>query len=263
MALDRNEMARLHEEFLARLNGGRKSKASGSTWKDQGDGRNNELTDDFAFAWDGKATRGQSITIDRAMIAKIREQAAGERPQIGLRWYGSDDLRQVDEDLIVITAADYAELLAAARSAVHFAQTSGLPVITVPTASQEQDLTGPGGWLPDPEWIREREGKWTSPPPALHGIYPADLPPPPQEMWPCLIVDSRHAPGDATGAMQSHGYQVDADGRVTEHGIHSVRSDMGLGWVALYVNDTIVRSGMLYVDGALRVQIVPKRTQLS
>jgi hypothetical protein len=250
MALDRNEMARLHEEFLAQLNGGRKSKASGSTWRDQADGRGNELTEEFAFAWDGKSTRGQSITIDRQMIAKIREQAAGERPMFGLRWYGSDDLRQVDEDLIVVTAADFAELLMEARYR---------PDSFTAPAPAEQDLTGPGGWLPDPPYLREREGRWMSPEPSrpLHGDYPADLPPPPHEMWPCLVVDSRTDQENHLGA-DNDGYQISADGRVTNFGVHSVRYDTGLGHVTLYVNDIIVRSGQLYVDKALRVTVSPR-----
>lgn len=272
MAPDRNEMARLHEEFLAALNGGRKSKASGSTWKDQGDGRGNSLTEEFAFAWDGKSTRGQSIAVSREMITKIREQAAGERPQIGLRFYGSDDLRQVDEDWIAITAADYAELLADARYR---------PDSVVVPAPAEQDLTGPGGWLPDPPFVREREGRWQDPlatpdythtdpgpqvvilpqdgvpgpvPPPLHGVYPADLPPPPHQLWPCLVVDSRTLPGEPA-RRENKGYQVAIDGRITEFSVSSVRYDTGLGHTTLYVNEGIVRSGQLYVDGALRVMV--------
>lgn len=105
------QMGDKHEVFLAQVNGGTKSRASGSQWHDQGDGRNTH-DEPFAFCWDGKSTRGQQIAVTLAMIAKIREQAQGERPQIGLRWYGNDALDQVTEDWIAITAADFEELKA-------------------------------------------------------------------------------------------------------------------------------------------------------
>src|SRR5579859_2239381 len=111
------QMGELHEVFLAKINGGAKTRGSGSQWHDQGDGRDNHDRP-FAFCWDGKSTRGQQIAITLAMIAKIREQAQGERPQIGLRWYGNDALDQVTEDWIAITAADFEEMkLAAIRGA--------------------------------------------------------------------------------------------------------------------------------------------------
>lgn len=105
------QMGDKHEVFLAQVNGGTKTRASGSQWHDQGDGRNTH-DEPFAFCWDGKSTRGQQIAVTLAMIAKIREQAQGERPQIGLRWYGNDALDQVTEDWIAIPAADFEELKA-------------------------------------------------------------------------------------------------------------------------------------------------------
>lgn len=105
------QMGDKHEVFLAQVNGGTKTRASGSKWHDQGDGRNAH-DEPFAFCWDGKSTRGQQIAVTLAMIAKIREQAQGERPQIGLRWYGNDALDQVTEDWIAIPAADFEELKA-------------------------------------------------------------------------------------------------------------------------------------------------------
>ena len=57
------------------------------------------------------------------------------------------------------------------------------------------------------------------------------------------------------------GYNIAADGYVNEYGVTSVRYDMGLGYVRLYVNDTVVRSGMLFVDRALRVTVSPPAVQ--
>jgi hypothetical protein len=110
-------MGELHEIHLAEINHGTKTKSSGNQWHDQGDGRNTH-DEPFAFCWDGKSTRGKQIAVTLDMIAKIREQAQGERPQIGLRWYGNDALDIVLEDWIAVTDADFEEMkLAAIRVA--------------------------------------------------------------------------------------------------------------------------------------------------
>lgn len=49
------------------------------------------------------------------MIAKIAEQAGGERPGLGLRWYDTDRLDRVGFDWVAISGADFSELLIAAR----------------------------------------------------------------------------------------------------------------------------------------------------
>lgn len=243
MAVDRNEMARLHEEFLAELNGGRDSRGSGQTWQDQGDGRNNRITTEFAFAWDGKATRGKSITVDRAMIDKIREQAAGERPEIGLRWYDTDDLRRVGEDWVAIPAADYGELLAAGRLA----------------AEAENSLVEAGRLQAEARAvIAAHAPPRPGPPPraVLGSPFPDDLPPPLPVMWPCLVIDARHEEAGA-GELRSKGYWVTDDGTVSDYagGIGSVRYDTGMGEMRLYANDVRVLRGQLYIDRVLRVTV--------
>jgi hypothetical protein len=111
-------MGELHEIFLAEVNGGTKTRSSGNQWYDQGDGRDNHDAP-FAYCWDGKSTRGKQIAVTLDMLAKIREQAQGERPQIGLRWYGNDALDTVLEDWIAVPAADFEEMkLAAIQSAL-------------------------------------------------------------------------------------------------------------------------------------------------
>jgi len=115
MTADRKKMGDLHEFFLAKLFGGRQSRGSGNQWRDQGDGRNNHLTTEPAYCWDGKSTRGESITVTRAMIAKICGQSGAERPAIGLRWYGNDRLDLVDADWVALPAEDVREMLEMAR----------------------------------------------------------------------------------------------------------------------------------------------------
>lgn len=109
------EMGDRHEQYLAELFGGTKTRASGSKWFDQGDVRNNH-DEPFAFCVDGKSTLGETIGVSRKMIAKIREQSQGESPAFGLRWYGTANLDQVDEDWALLTGDDLGSLLADARA---------------------------------------------------------------------------------------------------------------------------------------------------
>lgn len=109
------QMGEKHEAYLAEVLSGTKTRGSGSKWFDQGDVRNNH-DEPFAFCADGKSTLGKSIGVTREMLAKIREQAQGERPAIGLRFYGNANLDDVDEDWVAVQGADFEELLPAARA---------------------------------------------------------------------------------------------------------------------------------------------------
>jgi hypothetical protein len=109
-------MGELHEEYLAELNGGRKTRSSGNQWADQGDGYNHH-DDPFAFNWDGKSTKGKQIAVTLGMIQTQIENAQGERPMLGLRWYGTEDLREVTADWIAVQASDWGEVLETAREA--------------------------------------------------------------------------------------------------------------------------------------------------
>ena len=103
------KMAEKHEAFLSILFNGRRTKASGSQWSDQMDGRHNQ-EQEFSFAWDGKSTFGKSIGISRVMWEKAKEQAASWRPMLALRFYDTEAL-DVGVDLAVVSASDLAELI--------------------------------------------------------------------------------------------------------------------------------------------------------
>lgn len=109
MAIDRHAMGEKHEEWLAETFGGRKTRGSGSQWRDQMDGRQNRYEVEFAFAWDGKSTMAQSITIDRPMLRKAVQQAGSERPMIGVRFYDDERLRGF-EDWVLVKAEDLIEI---------------------------------------------------------------------------------------------------------------------------------------------------------
>jgi hypothetical protein len=108
------KMGDAHEAFLCSLFEGRQARGSGNQWRNPMDGRTSRKHLRFAFAWDGKSTLGKSLSIPLTMIAKAREQAGGERPMIGLRWYKNEGL-EVARDWVAVDAHDMAEVLEAAN----------------------------------------------------------------------------------------------------------------------------------------------------
>ncbi|MFD8650695.1 hypothetical protein [Streptomyces mirabilis] len=107
-------MGDAHEQHLAEVLGMRQTAGSGNQWRDPIDARHNRLDSQYAFAVDGKSTLAKSISITRAMWEKAVEQAGGERPMLGLRFY-DDNARKVHADLAACDLLDFAELLEAAR----------------------------------------------------------------------------------------------------------------------------------------------------
>jgi hypothetical protein len=107
---DKVKMGELHVQFLAGLIEARVTPGSGNQWNDPIDARANRLDTEFAFAAEGKSTLGESIAFSRPLIAKAREQAGGERPLIGLRFYGTERLDRIDEEWIAVTADDFREM---------------------------------------------------------------------------------------------------------------------------------------------------------
>jgi hypothetical protein len=103
-------MSEKHEEFIAEAFGGRKSRGSGSQWRDPADGRMDRRGDIICFAWDCKSTRHASITIKRVDLDKVTEQAHGDRPMLPLRFYDDDRLRGF-EDWALVKVDDLGELI--------------------------------------------------------------------------------------------------------------------------------------------------------
>lgn len=103
-----------HEQFLAELLDGRRTRGSGNQFNDQMDGRN-DTTQPHALAWDGKATQGKSVGVTRAMWEKAVEQAHGLIPVLALRWYHEGYTLKPELDLVTVEANDFAAILADAR----------------------------------------------------------------------------------------------------------------------------------------------------
>lgn len=275
MAIDRAKMAEFHEQFLAKLNGGVKSKASGSQWTDQADGRNCRITTDFAFAWDGKSTCGQGISVTRDMLRKIREQAGGERPQIGLRFYETERLDAVAEEWIAVTAADFGELLEAARGpavvpapeiALSDAELDAFrAALEKVLEGKHAEIAGPGTarvLLVPPDWYQQAEaaiaGQSRPPAPQLPPeamSLPLDMPDgfPGRSLWPCTLVEVWH---DSGGQLHKRGYHIGLDGRTQSFAVGDVRVEpVSAAESRLIVNDQVVRRGELHTDGKLTVRV--------
>jgi hypothetical protein len=110
------DLSNLHEDFLADLLKGRKTKNSGAQWNDQMDGVNDPYEQPYAMAWDGKATQGKSVGVTRDMWAKAVEQSHGLITALALRWYGPGYALKPELDLIAVEAQEFAAILADARA---------------------------------------------------------------------------------------------------------------------------------------------------
>ena len=105
-------MSDRHEADVAALLGCRMTKSSGNQFNDQMDGRHDGGA--WRFAFDGKATFGQSIGVSRAMWDKAIEQSHGARPLLPLRFYEDWRLRPA-LDLVVADLNDLAEMIGELR----------------------------------------------------------------------------------------------------------------------------------------------------
>lgn len=121
MTLTTRKMSSRHEADLAQVLGGRVTRNSGSVWVDTADGKH-DGSQAFSFAWDGKATLGKSISVTRAMVAKVRDQAGPHIPMIPLRWYRDEALVQVDIDLVAVPLSVFAEMLTLANKMARIEQ---------------------------------------------------------------------------------------------------------------------------------------------
>lgn len=254
-------MGELHEEHLAEINAGRKSRSSGNQWHDAGDGRNSR-DDPFNFCWDGKSTLGKGITVTLDMIAKIREQAGGERPEIGLRWYGSGDLTHVTEDWIAVRDVDFEEMKIAAT-----AYEAARPQIEAALGDLERLGTenerlsrALDQALETVRVMREE---------AAGGVHDTQRAVPgyiPRLPWVTVHMMTRpeSLPG-RTGPSSSpepqydtfrFGVRYDADGAQQLFDVSTVRIERSMSnRPRLFVNDAIVRNGDLYRDGAMQVRV--------
>ena len=147
MAKDlRVAMARHHEDYLARVLKGQRSRGSGNQQSGQMDGRQDAHRTPDALAWDAKATRQGSIGVSRAMWEKAIEQSHYEKPVIPLRFYADDRLSDRPEDgtidLIVLSLPDFLEMRERQRPSVELSRTF-LEAVTDALESENIKVTEP------------------------------------------------------------------------------------------------------------------------
>jgi hypothetical protein len=242
-------MGELHEEFLAELFGGVKTKASGSQWSEQADGRNHHDLP-FAFRWDGKSTHAASIAITLAMIEKLREQAHGERPAFGLRWWANEALTSVKEELVALFADDFGELLASAR-----AYEAAKPKIDAALADLENLGSENERLVKDLaqalETVRAMREEATSTPAAQERAVPGFVP-----RLPWTTVHFTVDADDPAKKAVHAGVRYLEDGAQIPFEVKSVRVERTMGnRPRLIVNEVVIRNGDLYRQGALVARV--------
>jgi hypothetical protein len=263
-------MGELHEEHTAEVLGGRKTKASGSQWTDPADGAHHH-DDLFAFRWDGKSTKGKSISVTIDMLEKIIEQAGGERPALPLRWYGNDALTEVLHDWIAVKDVDFSELLAAAKAWAKVLRRLNNPgadpgeVAEMALSARDKE-TALGRLSEELELLQAEMGplrtrlgqaeEWKvahlqvqaggiENTPAVPGYIP---------MLPWTVIHSVHT----AGTVKNSGLDYNAQGHQRTFDVESVRverSPNSANRPRLIVNDLRVMRGALYVDGVLRTLV--------
>jgi hypothetical protein len=265
MTLDRMKMSRLHEEFLAELVGGTRSKGSGNQWTQPADGRASRILNEYGWATEGKATCGQGIEITRKILEKLDEQAEGERPLIGLRWYADETLETVAHELVAMQAADLQEVLddnARLREELQTALAanedlaSGKPLTPGSAAELVRKAQEHAAYL-------RRENQRLTGMVAMLGLLTpaqrelAELGMPPRELWPCYVVDIRPYDEPEKIGRRKRFWMVYEDGRVEALGEpRSVRVDRGIGTMGrLFINEQIIRRGELRINGVLDLQV--------
>jgi hypothetical protein len=247
-------MGELHEEHLAEINGGRKSRSSGNQWHDAADGRNSR-DDAFNFAWDGKSTLGKGITITLDMIAKIREQAGGERPEIGLRWYGSGDLTQVAEDWIAVRDVDFEEMKIAATAyeAAKPKIDAALADLERLGAENERLAQGLQAALEKVGELREATERIAA---DSERAVPGFVPRLPWTVIHLLIAGPDDPINGHVRKVVIHGTRYEADGAQTPFEVREVRVERTpADRPRLIVDNRVVRDGDLYENGLLKNRV--------
>jgi hypothetical protein len=113
---DRMKMGEAHEAHIAEVWGGARQRGSGSQWGNPTDVREDRTETEIAVAADGKSTTSQSISIRKADLHKLAEQAGGEIPVMPVRFY-ADYRLQDHEDWVLLRERDALAWRAAARAA--------------------------------------------------------------------------------------------------------------------------------------------------
>jgi hypothetical protein len=233
------------------------------------------MKNDYGWATEGKATCGQSIGVTREIIAKLADEAEGERPLLGLLFYADETLERIDYELVAMNADDFAEIMgdnARLRSELADAQER----LANLTAGTESIATGspmsPGSAA---ELVRRAQEEAaalrrdnesllalvaTSGVLTKHQRELAVVGMPSKELWPCYVIDIRKSFTQPSSATQERAWYVSASGEVDRLMVHTVRIDRGIGLTdRIFLNEQIVRCGELRVNGVLECRVTDGR----
>lgn len=105
------EMSDRHEADIAALLDGRVTVGSGNQHNDPMDGKHGYMSQRYTFAWDGKCSLANSISVSVPMWQKAVDQARAFRPLLALRLWKDTRLTMTNLDLIAVEANTFAEML--------------------------------------------------------------------------------------------------------------------------------------------------------
>jgi hypothetical protein len=107
-----------HEAFIQELFGGRICRGSGNQTNNPLDVRMDpqDRHTPYAFGFDGKSTRGRSMSITIEAWEKVWLQGHGQRPAMPLRFYHPDNTLTPHHDLVVVSLHDFQEVLELANT---------------------------------------------------------------------------------------------------------------------------------------------------
>lgn len=105
------EMSDRHEADIAALLGGRVTVGSGNQHNDPMDGKHGYKEARYTFAWDGKCSLANSISVSIPMWQKAVDQARAFHPLLALRLWRDTRLTMTNLDLIAVEANTFAEML--------------------------------------------------------------------------------------------------------------------------------------------------------
>lgn len=101
-----------HADYIAKLFGAPVQRGSGNQFNRPTDNRMQlSRHTPIGFAFEGKATQNESVSVRLADWEKVCEQAHGLRPAMAYRFYRKDNLLAPLADLIAVKADDFAEIL--------------------------------------------------------------------------------------------------------------------------------------------------------
>ena len=109
---DSTKASELYDHFLDRVLGGDKADHSGPHFDNPTNSGESGHEAEFVFAWYAAATRGNSISVSKAMWHKAREWAWGDRPMVALRFYDSESIATCPTlDLAVVSLLTLTEMV--------------------------------------------------------------------------------------------------------------------------------------------------------